>query len=720
MGTVIRKNFPVEGMGCAACVARVENTLKDQEGVSEVAVSLASNMARVDYDPSVVSPEKLREAVQSEGYDLIIPDESQQEEDPETLAQRLSDMAREDNYRSLKRDMWIAVILAALIMLLGMGFKDFPGKGYILAGMSFMSVFFCGRRFHLTALRQARHLAAGMDTLVSLSTLISFLFSMVNLLFPEIWTSRGLEPRLYFESSAMIVAFILVGRTLEEKAKAGTTASIRALMDLQPSVKGISKGDQVMVKPGDRIPADGVVVSGESYVDESMLTGEPVAVLKTSGDKVFSGTMNGKGAFTFEATGVGRDTMLSSIIKMVRDAQGSKARIQNIVDKVASVFVPVIICISIVTFILWAILSPEDGVSRGLLAMVTVLVIACPCSLGLATPTALIAGIGNAASRGILVRDADALQVAGNIDCAVFDKTGTITVGHPEVTSAIWYDDKYKPVLKALELMSAHPLAEAIVRYLDDVEPIDSASVCKFTASPGKGIGAVVGEDAYAVGNTRSGEISSEEKSWLDKGCTVVYFYREDTLVASLAIEDAIKTNSSAAVSTLKDSGIDAIMLTGDNPGAAAIVASRVGIENYSASMLPADKAEKISSLQKEGHKVAMVGDGVNDSAALALADLSIAMGKGSDVAIGTSMVTIVSQDLGKISELVSLSKRTVRIVKENLIWAFLYNVIAVPFAAGLFSTHGGMVLDPMVGAAAMAMSSVLVVSNSLRLVRKK
>lgn len=709
----------MEGMGCAACVARVENTLKEQEGVVGAAVSLASNMARVDYDPSVVTPEALKKAVQDQGYDLVVPDSAVGQEDPETVAQKMADAAREDSYRALRRDMWVSVALAAVIMILGMGFKEFPGKGYTLAALAFVSVFFCGRRFHLTALRQARHFSSGMDTLVSLSTVISFLFSMVNLLFPQIWTSRGLEPRLYFESSAMIVAFILIGRTLEEKAKAGTTASIRALMDLQPPVVGISVGDQVFVKPGDRIPADGTVVSGESYVDESMLTGEPVAVLKQSKDHVFAGTINGKGAFTFEATGVGRDTMLSSIIKMVRDAQGSKAKIQTTVDKVASVFVPVIIGISVLTFILWAVLSPEDGISRGLLSMVTVLVIACPCSLGLATPTALIAGIGNAASRGILVRDADALQIAKDIDRVVFDKTGTITVGHPEVTASKWYDEKYKPVLKALELQSSHPLAEAVVRYLDDVEPIDSSLIEKFSASPGKGVGAIVGEDAFAVGNNRSGEVSDTEKEWLSRGCTVVYFYREDSLVASLAIEDAVKDSSSEAIRSLKADGVDAVMLTGDNPEAASKVAAEVGISSFKASMLPADKAREVTRMQKEGHKVAMVGDGVNDSAALATADLSVAMGKGSDVAIGTSMVTIVSQDLGKIGELVSLSKRTVRIVKENLIWAFLYNVIAVPFAAGLFSTHGGMVLDPMVGAAAMAMSSVLVVTNSLRLVRK-
>ena len=523
-------------MGCAACVARVENTLKGQQGVSDASVSLASNMARVDYDPEVVSAEKLRQAVQAEGYDLVIPEGTAvQEEDPETVAQRMADLVREDNYRSLRRDMRTAVAIAVIVMLLSMGFDDFPGKGYTLAALSFVSVFFCGRRFHVTAFRQAMHLSTGMDTLVSLSTIISFLFSMVNLLFPEIWTSRGLEPRLYFESSAMIVAFILVGRTLEEKAKAGTTASIRALMDLQPPVIGISKGDQVGVKPGDRIPADGVVLSGETYVDESMLTGEPVAVLKTAGDKVFAGTMNGKGAFTFEATGVGKDTMLSSIIKMVRDAQGSKARIQTTVDKVASVFVPVIIVISIVTFILWATLSPEDGVSRGLLAMVTVLVIACPCSLGLAPPTALIAGIGNAASKGILVRDADALQVAKDIDCVVFDKTGTITVGHPEVTGAKWLDESSKPVLKALEQLSSHPLAEAIVRYLDDVEPIDASLVSKFSSSPGKGLGAVVGDDAYAVGNNHIGQPEPEEEQWLEDGCTVVYFSASSKTALAIA-----------------------------------------------------------------------------------------------------------------------------------------------------------------------------------------
>lgn len=614
MSKSVKKNFPVTGMGCASCVARVQKAISEVKGVSSCNVSLASNSAQVEFDPAVTNPEQLSKAVSDAGYGLIVGDE----EDAEEEADRL----QEDYYKSLKRDMLLAAILALLVMLLGMGFGDMPWNGYLLWLLATPAVFWCGRRFFIAAWKQARHGSANMDTLVALSTLISYLFSLFNLLFPQAWTSRGIEPLLYFESSAMIVAFILIGRVLEERAKHSTTASIRELMGLQPKTVNLKPGDMFKVKPGERIPADGEVVGGESFVDESMLTGEPVAVSKTIGSKVYAGTMNQRGTFQMRANKVGKDTMLSAIIKMVKDAQGSKAKIQNIVDKVAAVFVPAILAASVMTLIAWLIFDPAEGVSRGLLAMVSVLVIACPCSLGLATPTALIAGIGNGARQGILIKDADSLQVARSIDAIVLDKTGTIT--------------------KEL----------------------------------------------------KGDEIPTATSDFVDE----------------------VKETSAGAVAELKEMGLDVYMLSGDNPERAGKVAAKVGIDNVVSGVLPGDKQNFVRKLQAEGRKVGMAGDGINDSPALALADLSIAMGDGTDIAMNAAMVTIVTSDLKKISQLIKLSRRTSKIIKENLFWAFFYNVLAVPIAAGVLYPVNGFMLNPMIAAACMAMSSVCVVLNSLRL----
>ncbi len=609
-------------MGCAACVARVQGTIKNLQGVSECNVSLASNSAQVDYNPQVITPAQIKKAVQDAGYDLIVVD-GDDSEDAEDGAESEAERYREDYLRSLARDMRFALILSILVMLIGMGFNDFPGKGIVLLALATPVVFWCGRRFITTAWKQLRHGSASMDTLVALSILISYMFSVFNLLFPKVWTSRGLEPHLYFESATMIVAFILIGRVLEEKAKHSTSSAIRNLAGLQPKTVRLSPGDEYTVNPGERIPADGVVVSGESFVDESMLTGEPVANHKEAGAKVFTGTMNQKGSFVMRAEKVGKDTMLSSIIKMVRDAQGSKAKIQHTVDKVAAVFVPVIIGISLITLLCWLFLGPADnGLTMGLIAMVSVLVIACPCSLGLATPTALTAGIGNCAKKGILVKDADSLQIAKEIDTIVFDKTGTLTKELP------------------------------------------------------------------------AGIIPTSD----------------------MEFEDEIKESSAEAVSELRKMGLEVYMLSGDNPKRAGKVASKVGIDNVISGVFPDRKHEHIKDLQAKGKKVAMVGDGINDSPALAVADLSIAMGNGTDVAMNAAMVTIVGSDLKAVPELIKMSRRTTKIINENLFWAFFYNILAVPVAAGALYPINGFLLNPMIAAACMALSSVCVVTNSLRL----
>lgn len=613
MADIVRRDFPVKGMGCSACVARVEGVIKNLPGVKGCDVSLLSASAAVSYDPKAVTAADIQKAVRDAGYDLIVTgdEEVDDEEDGSDL-------------KALARDMWLATALALMLALIGMGFKDFQGKGHILWALATPAVFWCGRRFIISAWKQARHGSAGMDTLVSLSVLISYSFSVFNLLFPEVWTSRGLEPRLYFESSAMIVAFILIGRSLEERAKRSAGSAIRGLAGLRPKTVRLSPGDLHTVNPGERIPADGEVIEGESFVDESMLTGESVPNLKQEGSRVFAGTMNQRGTFVMRADKTGDDTMLSSIISMVRDAMGSKARIQRTVDKVAAVFVPVILGISIVTLLCWIFLAPSDGVTMGLLSTVTVLVIACPCSLGLATPTALTVGIGNCARKGILIKDADSLQIAKDVDTVVFDKTGTITKGLPA-----------------------------------DVVP-----------------------------------------------------------TAQMEFSDEIRETAPEAVSALKKMGLKVYLLSGDNPERAGRVAAEVCVDNVISGVLPDRKHEYIKALQAKGRKVAMVGDGINDSPALAAADLSVAMGGGTDIAMNASMVTIVNSDLNSLPRLIKISRRTTRIIKENLFWAFIYNILAVPVAAGILYPVNGFLLNPMIAAACMALSSVSVVTNSLRLRR--
>ena len=716
-----RKTFPVQGLGCAACVAHVENALKQMNGVTDVAVSLASNSARVDYDADAVTPADMKKTVQAAGYDLVVPEEGEDEDDPDARAEEEAERQREKDYRSLRRDMLLAVGLAALIMWLCMGVGPFPGRDGLLAVLASVSVFWCGRRFLTSAWKQARHGTSGMDTLVALSVTISMLFSLFNLLFPQVWTSRGMEPRLYFEPASTIVAFILLGRVLEERAKRGTTASVRALAGLQPRRVKVAVGETLLVRAGDRIPVDGTVVSGEASVDESMLTGEWEPVDKRAGSPVYAGTLNRNGALTVRAEKTGKDTMLSAIVRMVKDAQGSKAKIQQTVDKVAAVFVPVILAIAFATFLCWAMLA-DDGITRGLFSMVTVLVVACPCALGLATPTALIAAIGKGASQGILIRDADSLEIARKVDTVILDKTGTLTEGKPEVTDMAILPaegeteaetrSRVLPLVLAMEQRSDHPLAVSIVRKLADTKP---AEIEAFAALPGQGVCCTWNGHAYSAGKT-AGDDNEAVKAWLGEGKTVVEVREDGKPVVFFALADAVKASSVRAVEALKRQGLEVCLLTGDHAGAAALAARSAGIETVRAGVLPQEKAEFVNDLKRRGRIVAMVGDGINDSAALASADLSVAMGSGSDIAISTAMVTVVSSDLEKLPQLTALSRKTSRIIKENLVWAFLYNVTAVPVAAGLFYSVSGFLLGPMAASAAMACSSLLVVANSLRL----
>ena len=737
-------------MSCASCSARVEKTLNHQSGVKKAVVNYASATATVEYDPTSCSSETLQQAVQAAGYDLLI------NQDGNTLEE--AEEAHNKKFSALKfRTTW-AIILSMPVVIIGMFFMDMPHANPIMWALSTPVVFWLGRGFFTSAWKQLQHGSANMDTLVAISTGTAYLFSLFNMLFPDFWLSRGIHPHVYFEAASVIIAFILLGRLLEEKAKGNTSTAIKKLMGLQPKtvtiivdeghavphssfervipIEQIRPGDIVLVKPGERIAVDGIVTEGSSYVDESMLSGEPVAVSKHKDAKVFAGTINQKGSFRFRAEKIGTDTLLAKIIHMVQDAQGSKAPVQQLVDKIAGIFVPTIIGIAVLAFIAWMLLDGTGGFTHGLLAFVTVVIIACPCALGLATPTAIMVGIGKGAERGILIKDAESLEIAKKIDTVVLDKTGTVTEGKPVVSKLIWNTQAMTPgtgatagnalsdIFYSLEKLSEHPLAEAVVNHLKESASID---IQDFESITGKGVKGRAQGRTYLAGNRKLLEenhiaippsLQEEATRLTSEAQTVIWFADEENVLAIAGITDRIKETSIRAVSELHAAGIEVHMLTGDNEATAREIARKAGIAHYQASVLPQDKAAFVSRLQAEGRKVAMVGDGINDSAALAAADLSVAMGSGSDIAMDAAMVTVLTPDLGKVDELMTLSRRTRRTLRENLFWAFVYNVTAIPVAAGVLYPCCGFLLDPMLGGAAMALSSVSVVANSLRLRR--
>ena len=732
-----QETFPILGMSCAACAARVDKTLNKQPGVCQAAVNYAAATALVEYDPAQTSPEALQHAVQEAGYDLIITHDEHTADEVEE--------AHRKKYHSLKRRTIAAILLAIPIAIIGMGFMDRPWAGWVTWALSTPVVFVLGRTFFINAWKQLKHGSANMDTLVASSTGVAYLFSVFNLFFPDFWLSRGITPHVYFESSAVIIAFILLGRLLEERAKGNTSEAIKKLMGLQPKtvtrlspsgreeevrIEQIQPNDILIVKPGERIAVDGIVTDGSSYVDESMLSGEPVPVTKRPDAKVYAGTINQKGSFRFRAEKVGTDTLLARIIHLVQDAQGSKAPVQKLVDRVAAVFVPTIMGIALLSFVLWMVLAPSEGFTHGLLALVTVLIIACPCALGLATPTAIMVGIGKGAERGILIKDAESLETARKVNAVVLDKTGTVTEGHPAVQHIRWTNEearRYAPVLLALERRSEHPLAEAILMNEELKMKNEKLNIDNFESLTGQGVQGVYQGMNYYAGNRRlmqgkhiSPALQEAASAWEAEAQTVIWFANEMEALAVIAIADRIKPSSVEAIRTLQAEGIDVHLLTGDNEATAGAIAHQAGIAKYKAGVLPQDKAAFVRQLQDEGKVVAMVGDGINDSAALAQADLSIAMGSGSDIAMDVAKMTLISSDLRKIPEALHLSRLTVRTIRQNLFWAFIYNTIGVPIAAGVLYPVCGFLLNPMIGGAAMAFSSVSVVTNSLRLRRKK
>ena len=728
-GKNIKNTYPVLGMSCASCAARVDKTLNGLPGVYQATVNYATAIAQVEYNPKVCSDAILQSAVQDAGYDLLVDTG----EDVTNKAEEIR-LAR---YRKIKRRTVGALLLSLPIMVISMFFEDISSLKYVLWILATPVVFGLGREFYINAWRQLKHGTSNMDTLVAVSTGIAYTFSVFNLLFPDFWLSRGIEPHIYFEAASVIIAFILLGRLLEERAKQNTSTAIKKLIGLQPKtvtiivdsdertvpITAVQKGDTILVKPGERIAVDGMVVTGESYVDESMLNGEPVPLHKQSGEKVFAGTINQKGTFRFIADKIGSDTMLAQIIRMVQDAQGSKAPVQKLVDRIARFFVPAIISISIIAFVAWIFLAPTNGFTNGLLAMVTVLIIACPCALGLATPTAIMVGIGKGAEKGILIKDAQSLEIAQKIDTIILDKTGTITAGHPIVVESLWENgfEHSRKILYSLEKLSEHPLSDAVVNTLQNEKEI---SIDKFENVPGKGVKGVVGSQTYYVGNlsllndnhiTIASHLQELANKWTQKAKTLVWFADSTQAIAAIALTDEIKQTSQ-----LQKMGVEVYMLTGDNAISAQAISRKVGINHYKAGVLPNEKAQFIKELQANGKTVGMVGDGINDSAALAQADLSIAMGQGSDIAVDTAMATILSSDLLKIPETIRLSQLTIKTIYQNLFWAFIYNLIGIPIAAGIFYSVNGFLLNPMWASAAMAFSSVSVVLNSLRLKRKR
>ncbi len=727
----IKESFPVIGMTCASCAISVEKELQKVPGVISASVNFATQMAVTNFDAGQTSPEKLQTALQGIGFDLVISTDA---------PMKLQEELQQKQYQEVKKRAIWTTVLALPVGIIGMFFMDLPFGNWISLAITVPVLFWFGRQFFINAYKQALHRKANMDSLVALSTGIAFLFSAFNTVTPEFWHSRGLHAHVYFEAAAVVVAFISIGKWLEERAKSNTSNAIRKLIGLQPqvvtllvdgqqkvvSVAEVTAGSLILIKPGDRIPVDGVITSGFTYIDESMITGEPVPAKKRVSEKVFAGTINQKGTIQFEAEKVGSDTLLAHIIKKVQEAQGSKAPVQKLVDKIAGIFVPAVIGISVLTFFCWLLLGGEDAFTHALLTSVTVLVIACPCALGLATPTAIMVGVGKGAENNILIKDAESLELGHKVDTVILDKTGTITEGRPEVTGCHWHPDAdtaSRSLLYSLELLSEHPLASAVVNHLAPSASV--VPVYDFESVTGHGIRGSYGNQTYYVGNRKlidRNRINLDERLAVQadllqrQANTVVYFADSDQVLAVISISDRVKPGSLPAISKLKRMGIEVFMLTGDNEATANRIAQEVGIAGVHAEMLPADKAAFIKDLQSKGRVVAMVGDGINDSHALAQADVSIAMGKGSEIAIDVAKITLITSDLQAIAKALVLSRKTVQTIRQNLFWAFIYNILGVPLAAGVLYSYNGFLLDPMIASAAMALSSCSVVTNSLTL----
>jgi len=741
----VKEIYPVEGMSCSSCALSIQTMLSAQEGVKSAVVNLAMEQVVVEYEPQLIDPARMGKVVDGIGFKLITDKSVGAGDQVHTQNRRL---------KRLKFNTLMSVAFSIPVLLISMVFHHLSYSNWIMLVLSVPVLAIFGREFFIIAWKRAMHFSSNMDTLVALGTGTAFLYSTFNTVFPEFLRSRGFEPHVYFEASVVIISFILLGRYFEERAKQRTSGAIRKLMGLGVKTarvirNGVEKemliskiivGDILMIRPGEKIPTDGKVTEGDSFIDESMITGESVPVQKMAGDVVIGATINQTGSLKVSAEKVGSETMLAQIIKLVQEAQGSRAPVQKLVDKVAAVFVPVVIGIAIFTFIAWSIWQPAlpggraaSGIPLALMAAISVLVIACPCALGLATPTALMVGLGKAAEHGILIRDAESLETACNIDTIVLDKTGTITVGKPMVAEIVWDENStdqstVEDAIVSIESRSEHPFAAALVGHLKKPGFV-AREIVGFESTTGKGVSAFVGSDVYHIGSKsyileNAGKFS---KTFLEKDAelrkqaqSLIYVTRNRSVMALFSVTDTIKPSSAAAVAELKNMGIEVHMLSGDTVAITSHMAAKAGIDHFKGEVTPEGKSDYVRQLKEKGRHVAMVGDGINDSPALALADIGIALGTGTDIAMESAQITLIGGDLEKIISAIRLSRKTVKTIRQNLFWAFFYNVISIPVAAGILYPFTGFLLNPMIAGAGMALSSVSVVTNSLRLKRGK
>jgi Cu+-exporting ATPase len=738
--TKVKKSFPIKGMHCASCIRVTERALKKTPGVKDAVVNLATAKATVEYDADNCTPEQLAESIAKTGYTLELEEKSEEIQEKEKLKELTA-----------LRIKVVASLISGALLLWG----SFPGlmnfapellkNFYVQLILATPIQFWAGLEFYRATIPALKNRTANMDTLVALGTTVAFIYSAFVTFFPNVVMMLGVDHMPYFDVSVIVIALILLGRYFEAKAKMGTSGAIKKLIGLQAKTARVIRAgkeidipiDQVLVndvirvRPGEKIPVDGVILEGESSTDESMITGESIPVDKAKGDAVVGSTMNKSGSFTYKASKVGSDTMLAQIIKLVQEAQGSKAPIQRLADVVSSYFVPIVIMLAFATFGIWYVFGPNPVFLFALLNTVAVLIIACPCAMGLATPTAIMVGTGKGAEHGILIKDAESLEIANKIKILIFDKTGTLTKGKPEVTDIVPLNKKKETDVLALaasiEKGSEHSLAEAIVRRANEAK-LRLETVSKFQAVAGHGVEGLINKSRVVLGNRRLMDKESIEYKKVserisvleNEGKTVMMLAVDSELAGLIAVADTVKETAKKGVEALKQKGIEVVMITGDNARTANAIAKKVGIDRVLAEVLPDQKEAEIRKLQSEGKKVAMVGDGINDAPALAAADVGIAMGTGTDVAIEAADITLINKDLQSVASAIELSKKTMRTIKLNLFWAFGYNVVLIPVAMGILYPFGGPLLNPIFASVAMASSSISVVANSLLLRRNK
>jgi Cu+-exporting ATPase len=735
--------LPIQGIECASCVQKIEKALLQTRGVVKASVNLATAKAKVEYLPSETNFEEMKRAVESTGYKVLEFEPSEEVRDPERLV-------RQKEYKKLKTKFMVGLVLGLLVFLGSsrhwfLWIPSFLGIFYVLWALATPVQFWIGWQFYKGAWGAFKHRNADMNTLIAVGTSAAYLYSVAATLFPSFFEAAGMKPDVFFDTSALIIVLILFGRLLEARAKGQTSEAIKKLMGLQPKtarviregkemdipVEEVSVGDTVIVRPGEKIPVDGIVKEGKSAVDESMITGESIPVKKEPGNEVIGATINKTGSFKFQTTKVGKDTALAQIIKLVQDAQGSKAPIQRLADVISGYFVPIVISVAIATFVIWFNFGPFPTLTFALLTFVAVMIIACPCALGLATPTAVMVGTGKGAENGILIKGGESLETAHKLDTIVFDKTGTLTKGEPEITDLVSINaHSEEEILKnaaSAEKVSEHPLGEAIIKSAIE-RKIELHDPKDFKAIEGHGIEARVDGRTVLLGNIKLmkdrridiKDLEEKAEEFASDGKTPIYVSLDGKSAGIIAVADPLKESSAEALEKLKKLGLKVVMLTGDNKKTAEAIARKAGIDGVISEVLPEDKVHEIKKLQSEGRRVAMVGDGINDAPALAQADVGIAIGSGTDVAMEASDITLIKGDLRGVASAIELSKRTIRVIKQNLFWAFFYNTAGIPIAAGVLYPFFGILLNPIFASAAMAFSSVSVVSNSLRLRRVK